>query len=92
MRGGQRTDGELGIWRVTWAIGRERTETELALRGAWDARRELCTEQNTQSQKEGRGNHANETSFPMVCLLSVYSVLLTLKHKTKGQIHRRIGN
>lgn len=34
MRGGQRTDGVLGIWRVTWAIGRERTETELALRSA----------------------------------------------------------
>lgn len=55
MRGGQRTDGVLGIWRVTWAIGRERTETELALRGAWGVRKELCTEQYSLSPRKRVG-------------------------------------
>lgn len=78
------------------AAARERAGTDLALRGAWDVMKKLCTVQySVPARGEGKPCKGNLISYGMFTL-SAYSVsalaLLTLKHKTKDQIHHHIGN
>lgn len=84
--------GSHGAVGSSWRKGWTRAGSE----GAWDVMKKLCTVQySVPARGEGKPCEGNLMSYGMFTF-SIYSVsapvLLTLKHKTKDQIHHHTGN